>query len=743
MDESPSLVSAANDRPLPLRMRPDLSFHPRDAAKSRSWVVKDPVALTYFQLQEEELAILRMLDGRTSLAEIERAFVARFAPLRLQAEQILAFLNRLHQMGLVIGDARGQDLHLLEQYRSRRRRSRLGSFTNVLAIRIGAIDPEAFLQWIAPRLAWMFSFWFLFGCLSMSLSALVLVAVQFDQFQARLPDLQTFLSAGNLLWLALALMVVKVLHELGHALTCKRFGGECHEIGILVLVFTPCLYCNVSDAWLLPGKWPRVAVSAAGVIVEIVLAGLCTFLWWYSEPGLLNSLFLNMVVICSVSTVLFNGNPLLRYDGYYVLSDLLDVPNLGQRSRDLVIRGLCHWGLGIEMPMDRSMPDVRQRVLLGLYGVASMLYRCFVVFVILWICYQALLPYGLGVVAGVVAITVIVGMVFPLVWSVCLFLGNPAHRRRVQRPRTFLAVGLLILGAAAVLLIPLPYRIGAPAVLQPQDARRVYVTVAGRLDEAVSAGTVVGENHRLARLANPELDREVIELTGRRDRQLRQLQSLHARRIDEPGLSNQIPAAEEALRDIEQRLQQRKRDQEKLILAAPVPGTVIPPPMEPDQFYEPGKLTGWTGTPLDSRAIGSHLEIGSLFCLIGAPNRLEALLTIDQSDLTFVREGQRVRLQLDEFPGGVLGGKVVELAKTDLKIAPRELADDSQLAIRRDREGVARPATTSYQARVTLDEHNLLLRMGTRGRGKILVAPQPLGTRLYRSWRRLFRFGGP
>ena len=741
MDVRPDSVSAA-DRPLPLRMRPDLSFHLRESAKSRSWVVKDPVAMTYCQFREEELAILRMLDGQTSLAEIERAFVERFAPLRLRAEQILTFLNRLHRMGLVVGDASGQDLQLLERYHSQRRRSWFGSLTNILAIRIGAIDPESFLQWTAPRVAWLFSFWFLFSCLVLSLSALILVAVQFDQFKARLPDLQTFLSAGNLLWLAVALMVVKGLHELGHALTCKRFGGECHEIGILLLVFTPCLYCNVSDAWLFPGKWSRVAVSAAGVIVEIVLAGLCTFLWWFTEPGLLNSLFLNTVVICSVSTVLLNGNPLLRYDGYYVLSDLLDVPNLGQRSRDLVVRGLCRWGLGIETPVDRSLPDIQQRVLLGLYGVASMLYRCFVVFVILWICYQALLPHGLGVVAGTIAIVVIVGMAFPLVWSLHLFLSNPANRKRVQGPRALVSFGLLAVVAATVFLVPLPYRISAPAVLQPQDARRVYVTVSGTLKETVPAGTVVEKYERLAQLANPDLDREVIDLAGQRDQQLRQLQSLRARRIDAPDLSSQIPAAEEALRDIEQRLEQRKRDQQNLILAAPVPGTVIPPPLEPDQFYEPGKLTSWMGTPLDSRAVGSHLEVGSLFCLVGAPNRLEALLTIDQSDLAFVREGQRVRLRLDEFPGGILRGTVTELAKNDLKIAPRELADESELPIRRDHEGVARPATTSYQVRVTLDEHDVPLRVGTRGRGKILVAPQPLGRRLYRACRRLLRFPG-
>ncbi len=165
----------------------------------------------------------------------------------------------------------------------------------------------------------------------------------------------------------LALAVVKVLHELGHALTCKHFGGDCHEIGVLLLFFTPCLYCNVSDAWLFPGKWPRIAVSAAGIAVEVFLAAIATFLWWFSIPGVFNTLCLNIMIVCSLNTLLINGNPLLRYDGYYVLADLLDVPNLGQQSRWLLGRLLAGFFLGSDPPPDRgaSQPESGS---LGLWG---------------------------------------------------------------------------------------------------------------------------------------------------------------------------------------------------------------------------------------------------------------------------------------------------------------------------------------------------------------------------------------
>ncbi|MGH7128191.1 MAG: hemolysin D, partial [Planctomycetaceae bacterium] len=133
-------------------------------------------------------------------------------------------------------------------------------------------------------------------------------------------------------WILVALAVVKIGHELAHAAACKHFGGECHEMGLMLLVFTPCLYCNVSDAWMLPSKWHRAAVGAAGMYLEVVLAAACTFLWWFSTPGLFNTICLNTMFVCSVGTLLFNGNPLLRYDGYYIISELFEVPNLHRQA---------------------------------------------------------------------------------------------------------------------------------------------------------------------------------------------------------------------------------------------------------------------------------------------------------------------------------------------------------------------------------------------------------------------------
>jgi len=728
--------NSATTRPVPLRVRPDLAIRPQQIGRHRYWVVKDPVALEYFHLRDEEHTILKMLDGQTSLAQIKRRFEQVFAPMQMSIDRLHAFLGRLYRCGLLLSDTPGQGDQLSVRHGRRRRRELTQSLTGVLAIRFRGIDPEPLLRWLYPKCRWLFSPWFLVGCLLLALLAATLLAVRFDVLQAKLPEFHAFFNARNVIWLAVTLALAKVLHELGHALACKHFGGECHELGIMLLVFTPCLYCNVSDAWMLPNKWHRVAISAAGMCVEIVLACICTFLWWFSEPGLLNTLCLNMMFVCSVSTILFNGNPLLRYDGYYILSDVAEVPNLGQQSKALVSRALARFFLGIETHDDRELPQ-SHRGLLAAYGVASTVYRWAVVIGILWFCAKVLKPYGLQVIAQGLAAIVLVGLLMAPIWSIVRFVGNPSWRRRMRRVRAALTCGILLAAAVAVCLLPLPFRVSAPVVIEPQSAHRVYVSVPGRLVASVSPGEEVQTGQELGRLVNLDIQRQIEELAGRRNQQELHVENLKNRRAD-PGVAVQIPGAKEALADIEQRLHQRQQDQQRLVLTSPAEGTVVPGPSRRGQPFTPGRLDFWQGSPLDERNLGAYLDIGTLFCLVGDPERLQAVLVVDQSDIKFVRTGQRVRIQLDETPAAVLGGTIVEIGKTDVKVAPRELAGGSDLLVRVAEDGIPRPLETSYQARVSLDEYDRQLLIGTRGRAKILADPQSLGRRLYRFLRRTF-----
>ncbi len=730
--------SSAADRPLGLRARPDLVMVPQCYGSVPYWLVKDPLSLKYFHLGEEEHAILTWLDGQASLRDLQKRFQERFAPQQIGLEQLHAFLGHLHHLGLIVAEAVGQGQTLHHRRQQRRRRAWVEALLNVLAIRFRGIDPEPMLAWLYPRCGWLFSGWFLATGALVVIAAVLLAGVQYEVLAMRLGQASAFWTAGNLLWMAVALALVKCLHELGHALTCKHFGGECHEIGLLLLVGTPCLYCDVSDAWLLPNKWHRVAISAAGILVELFLAAVALFFWWFSEPGFWNTLFLNIVVICSVNTVFLNGNPLLRYDGYFVLADALEIPNLSQHGRALLHRWLGYWLLGIELPEDRYLP--RRRGLVFAYGLASATYRWLLVAAILWTVHHFLKPHGLQVLAALLAVVVLGSMIAAPLVRFGVWLSRPTSLQPIRTGRAALGVAATLTLAVLALVVPLPMRVRAPLVVQPREGHSVYVSVPGRLIEAVAPGAQVAAGDVLARLANAEIDRELAELQGRKEQQRLRLEHLRLRLLADPSLAPQIPAAEEALADLETRFRQRKLDQQRLVLRAPVAGTVIAAPRVPQSPFERGALTGWHGGLLELRNRGVFLERGTLVCQVAAPRGFEAALVVDQADVAFLRQGQRVRVKLDSQPGLLLRGTVVEVASTDMKLVPRELANSGDLPIRRDRSGSPRPTAPAYQVRVALEEAPTGLLPGARGQAKILVAPQSLGARLLRAVSQTFRF---
>ena len=232
---------------------------------------------------------------------------------------------------------------------------------------------------------------------------------------------------------------MKVLHELGHALACKHFGGEVHELGFMLLVFAPCLYCDVSDAWRLPSKWQRIAVSAAGMIVELVLAAVATIVWWYAQPGVVQLVALNVMIICTVNTLLVNGNPLLRYDGYYILSDLMETPNLWQRSRDVLRRITSGWLFGQPAPDDPLVP-ARQRPWLALYAVASKVYLMLVVVAIVWGLVVLLYPHHLQNLAYAVGLTMIGSALVGPVTNAVRLARNPIRRAELRKGRLSLVM---------------------------------------------------------------------------------------------------------------------------------------------------------------------------------------------------------------------------------------------------------------------------------------------------------------
>lgn len=711
--------------------------HPLQFGDRRYWGLKDPVSLKYYQLRDEEYRIYQMLEGPVSLEDIRRQFEEEFAPKRISLPQLQSFLGMLHGEGLVITDARGQAEELLERHRKHRRREFWGKFANPLAIRFRGVDPERFLNWLHPRMQWLLSPVCVVLSFLLLMSALLLVAVNFQAFTNDLPDFETFFGWRNAVLLLVVFSVTKILHELGHAMSCRHFGGECHELGVMFLVFTPCLYVNVSDAWMLPNKWHRIAISGAGMYVEMILASIATFLWWFSEPGLLNALCLNIMVVCSVTTVLFNGNPLLRYDGYYILADLVEVPNLRQQAMALIKQYSGRFFLGTDLENERVLPNRHRLALMG-YAIAAIVYRFVVLATILWFIHEVLKPYRLEILAQILAMVTVAGLLIGPSIRLVKFLKDPLRTQDVRWSRLLVRGGFVLCLLVGVMLIPFPHSVKSAAVIQPQDATRIYVAVDGTLEHAIAPGTPVKPGDELGRLHNLDLQKAVLETIGKIAVQEKKLENLRSLQRSDPAAKAAIPTAEQTLADLNSQLKEREENLKRLRITTPVAGTVLPPTSQPKNESE-GELPEWSGSPLDERNRNCFLKTGTLFCLIGNAEKMEAVLVIDQGDVQFVRQGQRVRLRLNERPGEILRGTVQDVAQIDLKVTPRELIQHEDLPTRMNEQGRPELVSTSYQARVELDPHEALLLSGTTGSAKIETAPQSLASRLSRYLNRTFR----
>lgn len=722
---------------LRLRRRVDLEIYPQRRRSQKVWVIKDPVSLRYFQFREEEYAILSWLDGRSSLEHIKQQFERRFAPRRMTHSRLHSFIGNLHRSGLVLSEAPGQGKPLLERHDRQRRSTLLNSFANPLAIRFRGVDPERILTWLYPKMRWVFSPWCCLIAVTMILTAATLLVTKFDEFERRLPEMNSLMTPRNLLMLAVTMALIKLIHELGHALVCKHYGGRCHELGVLLLVFTPCLYCNVTDAWKLSSRWQRIAISSAGIMIEVVLASTCTLLWMYSQPGLLNTLCLNVMVVCSVGTVLLNGNPLLRYDGYYILSDLLELPNLWQDSRNRLHRLVSRAFIGID-PGTPVSQQGRPGFLL-IYAIASMAYRILVMVSILYLVYRVCKPEGLMLIAQILSVVLMIGIFSTPLTAVSRIMTNPVLRQKVRPRRMLLSGGATTLALAGFFLIPLPCRIAAPAMIEPHDARRVYVSVPGTLKHSVLTGHSVRQGDPLASLENIEIRRELESVQGQVLQQQLRVRNLESMRVQDGAIAAQLPAAKEILSDLRRRLSQLQRDETELVLTAPVAGTVLPPPSLQSPGSNELQLSSWSGTPMDECNLGMTLDRKTLYCLIGQPDEFEAAVYIDQSDVRYVRENQRVRVLLDIAGGKIVNGTVTEVSQVNLQSVPSELAVDQRISNRIDDSGMRRPENTSYKAHVRLDTTDVPLLIGARGRAKILVQWQPLSQRVYRFFSRTFK----
>lgn len=498
-----------------IQLRGDLSILPQKYEGRTFYVVKDPVSLRYYRFKEQEHFLLQFLNGRHTLDQAQKQYEKRFRPERLTLEDLEAFAQQLLKAGLAQSESPRAGQQLFERRQKRRRSEWMQTLTNILYIKIPIFDPERLLGWMMRYLWWMFTWWFLFASVGVMLAAVMLVATHFQTFREKLPSYHEFFQFKTVIYLWIALGVVKVIHEFGHGLSCKAFGGEVHEMGALFLCLSPCLYCNVSDAWTLPNKWKRIIISSAGIYVELMIAAIATFVWWntHSQP-FINNLSLSLMVVCSVSTVVFNANPLMRYDGYYVLADLLEIPNLRDRSNRFLKNLAMEYCLGIEVQPEPYMALWR-KVLFVSYAIVSYIYRWVVTFVILQFLDSFLQPYKLGAVSRGMALAALASMIG---WPLYRLGKNVYQRGRFPDMKRWRVMATAcVLGAVLVVffLVPLPVaRIRSTALVefQPDAMVKVFVHDSGILIKVdVEEGESVEEGAVLAEFSDRQLEDDLLK----------------------------------------------------------------------------------------------------------------------------------------------------------------------------------------------------------------------------------------
>ncbi|MSR30930.1 MAG: hypothetical protein EXR99_05430 [Gemmataceae bacterium] len=498
-----------------IRLRKDLKIDPQKYEGRTFFVVKDPVSLRYYRLKEHEHYLLKFMDGKYTLQDAQKAYEDRFRPDRLRLEDLEAFAQQLLTAGLAQNEAPKSGKQLFERRRKKIRTEWMQKLTNILYIKLPVFDPEPLLNHMVKYFRWIFTFWWFMVSLGIMGAALLLVTTHFDVFMHKMPSYyEFFYSPKTLVYLWVALGMVKVIHEFGHGLSCKRFGGEVHEMGFLFLCFSPALYANVSDAWTLPNKWHRIIISAAGIYVELIIAALATFVWWNTSTSpLVNNLALCVMIVCSISTVVFNANPLMRFDGYYVLADWMEIPNLRERSNKFLKNLMLEHCLGMEVPPEPYMALHRRVLFIG-YAILSYIYRWVVTFSILFFMYSFLKPYKLEVISAALTFASIASMVG---WP-AYRLGKGLYRRGrlpdMSRGRATVSLGVLALLFAFFFLVPVPVnrlRGTGLVVPRPETTDKMFVNFPGFLKSIkVVPGQYVNKGDELAVLVNEELESKLV-----------------------------------------------------------------------------------------------------------------------------------------------------------------------------------------------------------------------------------------
>lgn len=688
-------------------LRPDLIVTKQIFESRTYYVVKDPISLQYFRLTAEDYFLATLFDGKRTVGQVREIYIGRFPHLRLDyseeelKERVTRFANDLALLQFL--NVQGSRLKVRYDAIKQHKKHKLSFYklvNNVFFIRFSIFDPDKLFARMARPLWWIWTKTTLWVSIAIILAATVVV---FKNYSATDAMMSQFFKMDNWLLIWATTILIKSIHELGHGLTCKHFGGEVHEVGVMMLVFTPYFFVNVSDSWVLTDRNKRILISAAGIYVELILASFAVFLWAIVQPGPAQQILWNIIVIASISTIFFNANPLMRFDGYYIMTDWIEVPNLQNKSRAFVgqqVKRLLFGRNYQDASMARLPLPKRRFGLFYFYAIASYIYGYFVIYKLAR--YMAPhLPQSLQGLASWLSASALIAWVAMPFWS---------FMKSLQLTRTDMKSGgrarrLVFAGIIALILfiglcfIPRQLVIKRSVAVELAEPEAVRPEVEGLVKEIyVKEGDRVEKGAALAQLSNRLIEQEFIEAQGQLD--VANAYKQRALAEDRPA---EMRESETIINRAQKHFDDAKKNVDRLTLRTKYGGTVL---------------------TRDLRLkLSRGLRLNDLFCEIAPLDSMRIKIPLTEKQVRYIKKGQEVQLKAYAYPGTTLGGVIAEnpltLIGTDLPpaLSSKRKGDVPTALV----QGKEIPLERTFEAEIEVNNRDGLLRQGMTGRAKIFA----------------------
>ncbi len=680
-------------------IRRDLEWSQHAGDDKNRWIVRDPISLEYFYLSDTERSTAKLLDGTRNSQQILDEVNQHQATGKWTSQELSLFVMKLRNACLLKPMLPGYSAMLWNQHIGASRRGWVAPLLSPIAVRVPVFDPTTFLSWTGPLAYLLFHkitvlFWlaaaliaFLFS-ISRIIPAVADTGTLFQHFQGE-----------NAIWLIVSFAIVKSLHELGHLLACKKWKSECHDVGLLFLVFVPCLYCDTSDSWKLRNRASRAAIAAAGVYVEIILATIAAAAWMVLQPGLLQAIALNVMLICSVGTVLLNANPLLRYDGYYILADLWGVPNLADQSREVLQQSIIGFLTGV--PINRNRWDVHPFGL-AVYGIAALIYRLFVVTLILYVAWNLLEPIGLGLAAVAVIVLTLAGLAYATIRSAGQIFGGIIMRGPIRVFRILAVLALLAGGFCFLWTFEFTEFIRARAVATSGNLTPIFARRTGELTVLASAGDGVSTNDSLYMLDSPEKRLNVINLDGEIAILKERVPALEFLARSDPQAAATLNGLKEQLQKLENQRESVADEIRSLTVGAAHDGRIV---------EGNSQLVTMVAEPLDvwhlngvwqKRHSGRTVQRGEALGWLADSDKAVLRAYVSDKDCERLETGMSVRCKWDNDPASILHGSVENISSDPIAATPHPMLGDPGFLSTRNASGAYVPMIPHYEVTITL-----------------------------------------